>query len=168
MIQKNTFLRYALIFFIFLPTILFFPTNSYASIEFHENFDNTDPNGTPLGWIEEVNPNAWNVINGSYVSELNVPNSEALTYFNTPSDFIIDSVETDVTGISGPDRFLIFRYDSKVTNGVRGYTLKWFEKPFPYLLEMWGIPANNCTKYNESNLPEIGWQAAWSPGARDG
>ncbi len=131
------------------PTVA--STNTYS-----EHFDNLDPNGNPIGWHEVLNPEFWKVVNGRYTVELYHSDPQTISYFDTPSDFIVDSVEVKVTGESGPDRFVMFRFDSTDTTVPGGYILKWYEKPFESKIEMWGVNKEFCTHKNEYFFPTLG------------
>ncbi len=112
----------------------------------NEQFDNI-VNGVPFGWNEVLNPNAFFVLNNQYFVTVPtvIPNEDSSLSYITNQNWTVNSLEVDVTGLSGPDRFLLFRYDySRPTR--KGYVFKWYQDFYMTKVEMWGLSDGKCEK----------------------
>jgi hypothetical protein len=111
---------------------------------YEEYFDNLDTNGVPINWIESLSPSLISVINGEYKITVPINEPNALSYINK-NNWQVNSIEVDVTGLSGPDRFILFRYDY-LKPGRQGYVFKWYESFYLNRVELLGKEDEICNQ----------------------
>ena len=129
---------------IIIASFFTFPNKISASLTLLEDyFDNIDNNNIPYGWTEYSGSPAWSVIDEKYVGTVkpNDPYIDVHTYSGN-TNWTNYSFEVDITGISGPDRAILFRLDLESSKLRKGYAVKYLESdiyPLSPNIEILGI-----------------------------
>ena len=119
-------IKILIICLIFFFIFYLFNTGSVLAenITYFENFDSYPDYSFPLGWSTDANtPAYWNVINQQlYAYTPPNTNFNHMVFNSKWQDYILD---LDITGLSGVDRFIVFRVDHSRGAGKEEYYLKY-------------------------------------------
>lgn len=110
--------------------ILAFPSKlSASSTLLNENFnDGNVMDGNPTIWTQTEN---WTIDNGKYIGITSNPNGTGQLSYTGSNSWTDYSLDADITGLQGPDRHILFRFDN--SRSPSGYAIKYRETNYGFI-----------------------------------